>query len=75
MPPFKKNQPAFQFTKKQAEDAYKIARVRIHIERAIERMKRFRFLDFVQPQMKQFFDPGLVVISGVCNRSTTLQLF
>ena len=72
MPPFKRNQPGFQFTTKEAEDGYKIARVRIHIERAIERMKRFKFVDFVQPQMRQFFDPGLVIISGVCNISNDL---
>ena len=72
MPPFKKNQPGFQFTLKECKDAYKIASVRIHIERAIERMKRFKFLDFVRPEMREFFDPGLVVISGVCNISNDL---
>ena len=41
-PPFKKGQPHFQFTPEQNEDGYKIASVRVHVERAIERMKRFQ---------------------------------
>ena len=71
MPPFKKGQKGFQFTERQAEDGYKIASVRIHIERAIERMKRFKFLDFVPPDMRDYFDSGLI-IAAVCNLSNDL---
>ena len=72
MPPLKKGQKGFQFTKRQAEDGYKIASVRIHIERAIERMKRFQFLDFVRPEMRDYFDSGLVIIAAVSNLSNDL---
>ena len=67
MPPFKSGQKGFQFSTKQNEDGYKIASVRIHIERAIERLKRFKCFDYVKPEMSEFFDASLVIVSGICN--------
>ena len=52
MPPFKQNEKGFQFSVKQTEDAYKIARNRIHVERVIGRMKNFEILDYIHQDMK-----------------------
>ena len=67
MPPFKKGQKSFQFSKAQNEDGYKIASVRVLVERAIQRMKGFQCLDFVRPEMCDHFDDTLVIICGICN--------
>lgn len=67
MPPFKKGQSNFQFSKEQNENGYNISRVRIHVERCIARMKRFQVLDYVKADMREYFDDSLVIISGLCN--------
>ena len=67
MPPFKKGQKHFQFNKCQNDDGYRIASVRVHAERAIERIKRFQCLDFVRSEMRLQFDDTPVIISAVCN--------
>jgi hypothetical protein len=72
MPPFKRGQTHFQFSKAQNENGFKIAKVRIHIERAIERMKIFQILDYVRPKMRDHFDNILLIVSGVCNLSNDL---
>jgi hypothetical protein len=72
MPPFKKGQKNFQFSSVQNDNAYKIASVRIHVERAIQRMKRFQILDYVKADMIEHIDDILVIVSGICNLSTDL---
>ena len=41
-PPFKRGN--FQFNTKENEDGYAIAMLRVHVERAIGRLKRFKIL-------------------------------
>ena len=72
MPPFKQSEKGFQFSKKQTEDAYKIARVRIHVERCINRMKVFEILEYVHFDMREQIDDVLLTISGLCNLSNDL---
>lgn len=72
MPPFRRGQKHFQFSASQNSDGYKIASVRVHVERAIERMKRFMILDYVRMEMRDHFDKILVIISAVCNVSNDL---
>ena len=72
MPPFKQSEKGFQFTERQTEEAYKIARVRIHVERAINRMKNFQILEYVYADMREQIDNVLLAISGLCNLSNDL---
>ena len=72
MPPFKRSGKGFQFTVKQTEDAYKIARVRIHVERCISRMKVFEILGYIHADMWEQIDDVLTTISGLCNLSNDL---
>ena len=72
MPPFKQNEKGFQFTAKQTEDAYKIARVRIHVERCIQRLKVFEILDYIHRDMTNQIDDVLLTIAGICNLSNDL---
>ena len=72
MPPFKEGQKHFQFSRAQNRDAYHIAKVRVHVERAIERMKRFQVLDYCRAEMRQYFDKNLIIISAICNLSRDL---
>ena len=67
MPPFKSGQKGFQFSKRQSDDCYKIAKVRIHVERAIERMRRFKCFDYVTADMREYFDASLVIVAAICN--------
>jgi hypothetical protein len=64
MPPFKQSG---QFTKEQNDAGYKCASARIHVERCIERMKRFKILDFFPHHMLKHCDTILVTIAGLCN--------
>ena len=72
MPPFKQSEKGFQFSKKQTEDAYKIASVRIHVERCIARMKVFEILEYVHADMREQIDDVLRTISGICNLNNDL---
>jgi hypothetical protein len=72
MPSFKKGQKHFQFSTGQNRDAYQIAKVRIHVERVIERMKRFQTLDYVRAEMRDHFDDVLVIVSAICNCATDI---
>ena len=72
MPPFKKGAKNFQFSEQENRDAYQVAAVRIHVERCIQRMKRFAVLDHCQAEMRDYFDDMLIVISGICNLQTDL---
>ena len=72
MPPFKQSKKGFQFTDAENLRAYRIARVRIHIERCIERMKVFSVLDYVHSDMRDFMDDSVLVISALCNLNKSL---
>ena len=72
MPPFKQGEKGFQFTERQTEDAYKIARFRIHVKRCINRMKNFQILEYVYADMREQIDNVLKAISGLCNLSNDL---
>lgn len=43
-----------QFSKEQVLETRQIARARIHVERAISRLKSFRILDFLTPNMRVY---------------------
>ena len=66
-PPFK-SKTNIQFTPAQSETAYEIASVRIEVERAIERLKRFEILKFLHSDMIPIIDhimTPLVVIANL----------
>ena len=72
MPPFKRDKKGFQFTDAENLRAYRIARVRIHVERCIARMKVFTVLDYVHSEMREFMDDSVLVISALCNLNKAL---
>ena len=65
MPPFKRNN--FQFSQKQNKDGYECASVRIHVERAIARMKIFEILNFMPNHLLPHLDKVLMIVSFFCN--------
>ncbi len=56
-----------QFTSQENRQGFECATVRIHVERAIRRMKYFEVLHFVNTHMFKYIDKVLVVISVTCN--------
>ena len=66
MPPFTKDQP--QFTKGKVRQGQAIAKARIHVERAIQRVKRFRIFNSVIPlTMADILDDIVIVCSALTN--------
>ena len=66
IPPFTKGQP--QFTKGKVREGQGIAKARIHVERAIQRVKRFRVLKSVIPlTMADMVDDMVVACAGLTN--------
>ncbi len=65
IPPFKIGNR--QFSASQNEDGYKIASVRVHVERAIERIKRFEILNYVPIRMMPNIDKILVTCCFLSN--------
>lgn len=65
LPPFKRGQ--YQFSTDENEEGYKCARVRIHVERVIGRMKTFQILHFVPNNLLQSIDKILNVIAFIHN--------
>ncbi len=65
MPPFRSGNR--QMTAKQNKDGYEIASVRVHVERAIQRMKRFKCLHFVPILQMEVIDKILVIVAFLCN--------
>ena len=49
------------------EEGYKIASVRIHVERAISRMKYFNILKFLENSLLNKIDKILICIAFTCN--------
>ena len=65
IPPFKSGK--LQFTEAQNRTGYEIAAVRVHVERAIERLKRFEMLNFVTIQNMRHIDQILVIVCFLNN--------
>ncbi len=65
MPPFKTGEK--QFTNVQNQEGYNCASVRVHVERAISRLKVFEILNFVPIQMMQHIDKVLTIICFLHN--------
>ena len=65
-PPFK-SKTNIQFTPAQSERAYEIASVRIHVERSIERLKRFEILKFLHSDMIPLVDSILTTLTVIAN--------
>jgi len=65
MPPF--SQSGRQFSAQENKSGYECASVRIHVERAIARMKRFEFLHFVHSCHLKNIDKVLIVIAAISN--------
>ena len=65
MPPFKRGQN--QFSTDENVEGYKCARVRIHVERAIGRMKTFQILQFLPYNLLPYIDKILTVIAFIYN--------
>jgi ethanolamine ammonia-lyase small subunit len=61
-----------QFTEEQVLHTEKIARARIHVERAIQRMKTFRILNFLPYNLLRHADAILQVIGGLTNLKNPL---
>ncbi len=65
MPPFKRGEK--QFTHSENEEGFKCASVRIHVERAIARMKYFDILRSLDHSLLLKIDKILVCIAFTCN--------
>lgn len=65
MPPFRSGDR--QFSSVQNRDCYEIARVRIHVERAIARLKYFEILNFVPSHMLPHIDKVFVIAAFCTN--------
>lgn len=65
IPPFSKGRP---LTSKQVTRTRRIAPARIHVERAIERLKNFHFLQKVIPlTVKMTIDNVVMICAAICN--------
>ena len=65
MPPFRRE--GRQFNQQENLEGYKVASVRIHVERAIARLKHFGILNFVEHYLYKYVDDILLVIAFLCN--------
>ena len=70
MPPFKRNN--LQFNTYDNEEGYKISSLRIHVERAIQRLKHFDILKFFKQEFVEKADEIVTVICFLCNNMTDL---
>ena len=70
MPP--KHTQKRQFSEKENKETYAIASVRIHVERAIARMKRFGVLKFMENSLLKHANKILITISYLCNNMEPL---
>lgn len=70
-PPFLRKQA--QFSREDAEKTIRIARARVHVERAIQRLKLYRILKGPLPwEMLAVADEMMVVIAGIVNLSAPI---
>ena len=70
MPPFKRGEN--QFSSDENLEGYKCAKVRIHVERVIGRMKTFQILQFLSSNLLPSIDKILVVIAFLHNNMPDL---
>ncbi len=70
LPPFKSGNR--QFSHAENEEGYKCACVRVHVERAIARLKVFKILKFVTTQNLKHIDEIVTIICFLQNLSTDL---
>jgi hypothetical protein len=70
MPPFKRGQ--HQFSTDENVEGYKCARVRIHVERVIGRMKSFQILQFLPYNLLPHIDKILTVIAFLHNNMSEM---
>lgn len=61
-----------QFSKEQVLVTRQIARARIHVERAISRLKSFRILDFLTPNMRVYASKIMQTCAALVNMQYTL---
>ena len=69
-PPFCRGK--FQLSEKQNREGYKCSSLRIHVERAIQRMKCFRILQFLEQNLLPSIDKILLVTGMLCNMMNDL---
>jgi len=65
MPPFKKRD--LQFSTMENMDCYNCSSARVHVERCIERLRRFEIINFVPENMRKSIDKILVIVSFIQN--------
>ncbi len=70
MPPFKSG--ALPFSSSQNKECYEIASVRIHVERCIARLNKFKILSFVPSSLWKVIDKILPEICFVQNYQSDL---
>ena len=70
MPPFKSGNR--QFSEAQNKESYKIAKVRIHVERCIARLKYFKILKFFPPSLQAVADKIIPVVCFLANNYSDL---
>ncbi len=66
MPPMRRR-GGQQFSRKENEEGYKCASVRIHVERCIQRLKVFKILKFMPNSLLEHFNKILVTVCFVTN--------
>ena len=70
MPPFVRQKQ--QFSDAQNRDCYKIASVRIHVERAIARLRQFMILKFLPHDLYKHIDKILKILAFIVNNFNPL---
>ena len=65
MPPFLENKK--EFTKKETEDTYSIARVRIHVERIMQRLRTFNILNKIPANLFSSIDDIIHIVCVLVN--------
>ena len=71
------NMPAFlcgkrKFTKEEAVYSRKLAGCRIHVERAIERMRNYKILEYINAPLRPFADRIVQVCAVLVNLQTPI---
>ena len=70
MPPFVRQKQ--QFSGPQNQDCYRIASVRIHVERAIARLKQFMVLQFLPHDLYKYINKILLILAFIVNNFNPL---
>ena len=70
MPPFKRGDR--QFSESENSEGYKCSALRIHVERAIRRLKYFQILTFLTSDLIQHVDQIVIIVAFLCNNMPEL---